>query len=331
MDGTRITIAGVDKDTSGNPIAVQAPYGPTTITNSGLIKGDSDADIAFTSALASGFSNTITNTATSTIEGGGTTAVALQTGADNDTINNSGLIKADSSGKAIDMGAGNNTLNILGGAASIIGDISGGSGGTNVMTINPGVGNSFSYAGSISNFSTVEAQSGLITLSGVSSYTGTTKVTGGILTLAVANLLSSGSALDMNGGTLAITNAGGANGQTFASLELHNNSVIDLDLTSLTFNALGTIATGTTLTILDYQDAISPDYAFRFLGDLTLNTDFLSLTSKTTIDGLAVKFTFDGTYTDVVPVDVASVQEPPTFAIIVLGGLLLLAFRRKRC
>jgi hypothetical protein len=56
-------------------------------------------------------------------------------------------------------GAGNNTLHITGASASILGDINGGVGGTNAMTISPGAGNHFGYAGSISNFNTVKVSS----------------------------------------------------------------------------------------------------------------------------------------------------------------------------
>src|SRR5262249_10575140 len=115
--GRGITIAGVDKDVNGNPIAVQAPYAATTITNSGTIQGDSDSAIAFPSALTSGFTMTITNQAGGMIEGGGATAAAIQGGVDTLVINNTGTIKADSSGKAIAMGSGNNNmLKILGGS-----------------------------------------------------------------------------------------------------------------------------------------------------------------------------------------------------------------------
>ena len=125
--GRGITIAGVDKDANDNPIPVQAPYGPTTITNSGTIKGDSDSAIAFTSNLVSGFVNTITNLVGGLMEGGGATAAAVQTGADQDTINNYGTIKADSSGKAIDAGAGDDTINLYTGS-SVDGLIDGGDG-----------------------------------------------------------------------------------------------------------------------------------------------------------------------------------------------------------
>ncbi len=323
--GRGITIAGVDKDANDNPIPVQAPYGPTNITNSGLIKGDSNSGIAFASAAASGFSNTITNTATGTIEGGGATAVALQTGADNDTVNNSGVIEADSSGKAIDLGAGNNTLNILGGAAAVTGDISGGTGGTNVMTIDPGSGGSFTYAGSLSNFSVVQTKSGQVTLSGTSSYSGMTQVSGGTLTLQGANRIASGSALDLDGGTLALTNAGGANGQTFASLSLTGNSIIDLGDSSLSFGGLGTLDANDSLTVLDWSGSSSPGYALRLVGNDTDDAAFLSLLSDTTIDGLAVTDRFDGVYTDVAPVPL-----PASWPLLLsaLAGLALMLRRR---
>jgi hypothetical protein len=178
--GRGITVAGVDKDSNGNAIPQQAIYGNTTITNSGLIKGQSDSGIAV-GGPASGFTVTINNLAGGTIEGGGATSAAIQTGADNDTINNAGSIIADSSGKAIDMGAGNNMLKITGGVASITGNVSGGTGGTNSLTIDPGTGQKFSYAGAFSNFSSAEIKSGTVVLSGASTYTGNTLISGGNL------------------------------------------------------------------------------------------------------------------------------------------------------
>jgi autotransporter-associated beta strand protein len=94
---------------------------------------------------------------------------------------------ANASGKAIDLGDGNDTLNITG--STIQGDISGGS-GTNTCTIDPRARN-FIYTGRISNFNSVEIKSGVVTFSGASTYTGTTKISGGG-TLIAAN--SKGSA-----------------------------------------------------------------------------------------------------------------------------------------
>ncbi len=118
--GRGITLAGVD--TSGTPEPI---YANSVVTNSGFIRGQTDSGIVVLGA-ASGFTVTINNEAHGTIEGGGDTAAAIQTGADNDTLNNAGDVIADASGKAIDLGDGDDALNITGG--TIQGDISGGSG-----------------------------------------------------------------------------------------------------------------------------------------------------------------------------------------------------------
>ncbi len=163
--------------------------GLINLNNSGLIKGKSAGIVV--GGAASGFTVTITNETNATIEGGGSNSATIRTSADNDTINNAGIIKATSSGKAIDMGDGNNILNIFGGAASIIGDINGGLGGSNIMTIDPGIGNAFSYSGSISNFNAVNIKSGLVSLDGINTYAGTTSIDGGALRLTIAGILSS--------------------------------------------------------------------------------------------------------------------------------------------
>ena len=191
--GRGITIAGVD--TSGTPEHI---YTNTTITNSGLIKGQSDSGIAIQGGT-SGFSVTITNQAGGLIEGGGTNSAAIQGNNDNTTITNSGTIMADSSNKAIVFGSGSNSLTISGSGAAVIGNIIGGS-GTNNLIINPGAGNSFSYAGSISNFNSAKIQSGTVTFSGSNTYTGPTTVSGAKL---VVNGSIKNSAVTVNsGGTL---------------------------------------------------------------------------------------------------------------------------------
>ncbi len=198
--GRGITIAGID--TSGTPEPI---YAATTITNQsgGLIRGQSDSGIAVGGA-ASGFTVTINNEAGATIRGGGVTNAAILTGADNDTINNAGIIDGLASGKAIDLGAGNDALNIIGGSASIVGNISGGT-GTNALTIDPGTGGTFSYNGAISNFTSAQIKSGTVKLFGASLYSGTTTISGG--TLFARNLSGSatgtGDVVIKNFGTLA--------------------------------------------------------------------------------------------------------------------------------
>jgi autotransporter-associated beta strand protein len=324
--GRGISLLGNDITTGPLAGTREAIYANSTVTNQagGLIRGDSDSGIAV-DGPASGFTVTINNNALATITGGGVANAAIRTGADNDTINNAGTIDGSSSGKAIDMGAGNNTLVITGGSASILGGINGGTGGANAMTMNVGSGNAFSYSGSISNFGTVEVKSGSVTLSGMNAYTGTTLITGGTLALDGVQRISSASALVMSGGALKLMNSGGPNGQTFGSLGLTGDSTIDLGLSSLSFNAIGTIDTGHWLTVSNWSDTTSPTYAFRFVGDLSGNSSVRGLIGSTTINGLAAAFSFDGVYTDVVAVPL------PANALLLLSGLGLLgALARRR-
>ena len=319
--GRGITLAGNDLSNGTR----EGLYANATITNQagGLIRGQSDSAIV-TVGAASGYKVTINNNAGATIQGGGAANAAIRTGADSTVIVNAGIINGASSGKAIDMGSGVNSLTIIGG--TITGSINGGSGNANTMAVNPGAGNSFSYAGSISNFSNVEFRSGDVTLSGVSTYGGATQLSGGMLTLDGANRLSADSALLLNGGTLRLVNTGGANGQGFASLSLTDDSSVLLGGSSLTFGGLGAIVGGKTLS---FTEAASGVYAFRLLGDYSLDTAFLSLLGATHIDGLAVQYRFDGIYTAVSAVT-AAVPEPASYAMLFAGLGLVAAITRRR-
>lgn len=324
--GRGITLAG--NDITSGPLAGtrEGLYGNAVIVNNagGVIRGQTDSAIVVEGA-ASKYTVTITNAAGATLLGGSNTAAALRTGLDNDVLTNSGTINGASSGKAIDLGGGNNRLNIVGGQAFVIGDISGGSGGTNMLMINPDAANRFAYAGSISNFDTVAIGSGTTALSGVSTYAGKTTIgPNGTLVLDGANRLAV-SALDLAGGTLDLLNAGGVDGQTFASLSLEANSEINLGGSSLTFNGLGTVVDDAMLTITGFLDLAPSDYAFRFLGDFGGNADFQELLSNVTIDGHAATYRFDGAYTDI-----TAVPEPSSVALMLLGvGLVGVAGRRR--
>lgn len=218
--GRGITLAGVDKDpVTKAPIAPQGIYTNTTIVNSGLIRGQSDSAIAVTGGR-NAFTVTVINQASGVLEGGGATAAVVNTGANDATVINYGTITADQSGRAVDLGSGNSNLQILGGAAVVNGDVSGGT-GISTLTITPGAGNAFNYNGAISNFSAVSLGAGTITLNGASTYAGATSIASGATVLvgdaahrnatlgSGMTSVASGATLGGYGGVLgSVTNAG---------------------------------------------------------------------------------------------------------------------------
>jgi len=323
--GIGITLTG--NDLGGG--ARDGIYGDATVTNQagGVIRGGNSSAIVV-KGNASGHVVTIVNEAGGTLQGGGTTDAAIQAGVDAVTVDNAGRIDGSGSGRAFAGGGGNVTFDITGKSAVVLGNIDGGSGADNRMKVDPGAGHSFAYASGISNFNGVEIASGTVTLSGQNTYTGTTTLDSGArLVLDGAGRLAAGSKLDLEGGALALVDVHGADGQQFAVLALGRDSEIDLGDSSLTFGALGGVAAGATLTVADWLASASPEYAFRFLGDLTGNAMFQALVGATTIDGAAATYRFDGVYTDVM----AAVPEPANVALLLAGlGLLGAAARRRR-
>lgn len=192
-----ITLAGIDKDADGNASStIQAIYANTTIYNSGLIRGTNGAGIGATGNVASPYTINITNDTTGTIEGGGTTEAAIFMGNNTSTIINYGSIIADASGKAIDLGTGtNSSVQILGGAAVVKGDMIGNS--TSSLTITPGTGYNFTYADDVTGFGTMTIGAGTTTLNGVDSIAGLTTVDG---TLVLGSTSGSSASLTSTSG-----------------------------------------------------------------------------------------------------------------------------------
>ncbi len=348
--GRGITLAGVDKDANGNTIPPMGIYANSIVTNSGTIRGQSDSGIAVLGP-ATGFTVTINNNAGGLIEGGGATAAAIQTGADNDTVNNAGQIVADLSNLAVDLGAGNDVLNVTGGAASITGDISGGT-GTNSLSIDPGAGHGFSYTGVISNFASAEIKSGTVTLSGASTYTGTTTVSGGTLLAhnSTGSATGSGQVTVQNAATLGgdgriggdvLVQSGGriSPGLSPGNLRLDANLTItdgarfvfqlgpDSDLVTVA-GTLGFSGSGEAL--VDVQDAgitAGDDYTLITFGQ-TSGLTLSNFTLGETPAGFSGTLALEG---NALTLHVNAVPEPASVFLFAAGaGVLLALLRRPR-
>jgi len=294
----------IDNSNGGSAVAA------TTVINDGLIQGKSGFGIK----MVGTFADTITNHVGGVIHGAGNGAT-IQMGDGNDTLVNSGSIISET-GNAIDMEGGDDTVRLdsAGGVTNpmqVVGNISGGT-GVNTLVFDDNTTGDIEYAGVLSNFAQVQVH-GHATLSGANEYAGLTIIgDDGTLTLDGANRLSEASGLVLNGGTLELINAGGANGQEFASLALSGYSRVIVGSSSITFDSLTGFSAGSSLNI-DWDQAGSPDYAIRFLGDTTGSVLFLQLIQTAIINNVySAAFSFDGTYTNV-------------SAVPLPGGLLLLA------
>ncbi|MES1936830.1 beta strand repeat-containing protein [Salinisphaera hydrothermalis] len=174
-----ITLAGLDKNPdTDQPIPVEGIFADSSVINSGLIEGQTGAGIAVTGA-ANSHTVTIDNRAGGTIEGGGSEA-AVFTGGNAATVTNRGTIIANGSGKAVDLGSGDSTLRIRGGQARIDGDISGGT-GNSTLSITPGAGQQFAYAGNATHFNHVNIGAGTTVLNGQNTNIGSTGIADGTL------------------------------------------------------------------------------------------------------------------------------------------------------
>lgn len=338
----------VDNSSRGNAIAA------TTVTNRGLIRSDNGAAII----LISTFANTITNDTGGTISGSGAASVgaAIQSGNGDDTIVNRGSIVGNN-GLAIDMQGGNNTLRIEGGSASITGNVSGGTGGTNALVFSPGVGNTFSYAGSFSNFATVQVDPGTMILSGDSTYSGTTTIANGGTLVARNNVANSGSATGtgaltvQSGGTLAgngriagvVTLAAGgrvspSNAGAFTPGALTLAGGLNVTGGSRFTLALGANTAGSDrLTILGALDYTGSGQLIFDVIDRGLTVGSYDVVDFTSSSGLTLSnlafgntpagfngtFVLDGTH---LGITVTSVPEPSTYQLLTVGGFVLAAF-----
>lgn len=273
----------VDNGSSGSAV------GATTITNAGTIEGKNKAAIG----MVGTFNDTITNTATGVIRGGAnavmvdavgstTPGAAIQMGAGNDTLNNAGSI-ISGNGLAVDMGAGDDTVNISGG--SITGKVDGGA-GTNTLNFS----GSFTGTGDFVNFSTTNVTAGTVRLMGAFQSTAAVNVGAGS-TFVADNAFTTGN-LTVNG-TLGASGAGNARTITVTgnysqgasgTLEVGIKDAATLDKLAVTGTA--TLANGASIKPVMLGGAyVQNGQSFTFLtsGTLTATASQLAVVNNSAV------------------------------------------------
>ena len=287
--GRAVSLVGNDIDGSKEREGI---YAHTRVENrkGGVIRGGSESALAAL-GKSNNFTITIDNQAGAIMQGGGTAEAAVRSLSNSTAITNAGTIDGAASNKAIAFGQPRNTLIIKGGSAVIKGAIDGGMGGGNTMVVDAGAGQQFAYAGNIAHFDTLDVKSGNARLSGQLSFVGKTIVSGGSLTLVGPQPIAPGSALVLAGGVLNVAETGEA-GQTFASLSLLGDAAIEAGQSVLAFESVGQVVPGKILTLTG---------PLRIVGDQGRDAAFLALVSATRSADGAVKYSFDGRYTNVEP------------------------------
>ena len=161
--GIGITLVG--NDITSGPLAGtrEGIYANSVVTNlaGGLIRGQNDSAIRI-KGPSGGFTVVINNNAGATIRGGGATSAAIEVtaydlapGNPDITVVNAGTVDGSSSGKAITLGQGNDTVELQQGS-TVIGAIDGGAG---VNTLKTSGTQSFA-SGALSNFQNFQVMSG---------------------------------------------------------------------------------------------------------------------------------------------------------------------------
>ncbi len=325
--GRGISLVGNDITAGPNTGQREAIYSNALVVNQsgGVIRGDSDSALFAGGLSGSGRTVEIRNEAGAQLRGGGTTSAAVVVASDYGvTIFNAGLIDGSSSGKALALGSGLNTVTIQGGAASVLGSMDGGSGGNNTLRLTPGAGQSFNYGGAVLNFATVSVESGTVRFTGASSYTGTTRIAAGAtLVLDGLNRLAAASSLQLQGGRLALLNAAGQSANSFAALSVQGASAIDLGGATLSFATLAGWSPGASLALTGYTGANG--YALRFNGNVLGDAGLQQLVAGTTVNSQQALATFDGQFTNI-----TAVPEPSALTLMLVGALALAARARAQ-
>ena len=174
-DSTRAA-NGILADNSSGGSAIAA----TSIDNAGLIEGKQ----GFAAKMIGSFADTVVNKAGASMIGH-TSEAALQTGGGNDSVTNAGTLANvaigaptdQAPGAAADLGDGDDTMAITGTAASVTGNLDGGT-GIDTLIFDLTLAGTINYGDEILNFENILVLSGTVTLTDV--YVGAnTNVDGG--------------------------------------------------------------------------------------------------------------------------------------------------------
>ena len=274
--GRGITLAGIDHDVNDNSFPIESIYKNSTITNYGLIKGDSESGIAVLGTTGGGYKVTITNNATGNIVGNNTGvsedstipantltqpvipvggelsgqslnqgAIELDDAGNTYEVDNYGIIEQDgASGVAVAMhSSSSNVLNVYGGA--INGDVTGDTSADSTFTIDPGAGGTFTYGHNISNFAVNingDGNNGTVKFTGTIGNTGPTTVKAGKLDIS-GSMTHSATTVKSTGTLLGDGAAGG-----------------------VTVNSGGAAQAGDAATVLASTQAASTNFKFSLTG-----------------------------------------------------------------
>jgi len=310
----------IDNSSGGNAIAA------TTITNSGRIEGKTGVGVR----MIGTFANTVTNNADGVIRGNSADA-AVQTGDGADTVTNRGTIQNSSGSIAIALQGGNDTLNLLGGAAVVTGNIDGGT-GTNTLNVTPGAGGTFSYAGQVTNFASVNIGAGKLSLASTASVDAAVIVGSGGILAGTGTLLQSVSL--QNGAQIAAGNSPGVLNIT-GNLNLVDGAAFTFELGANAANS-DLVAVGGAL---NFTGAGTVLFNFVNLGLLPGTYDLITFNtlSGLSLGNLALGSTplgFSGNFVidaDSVSFVVTAIPEPSTYALLIgLGVFGIICYRRRR-
>ena len=255
-----------------------------------------------------------TYTGNTTINGG-TVRVNIATTTNNGAFGNTSLVTlANTAGVIVDLNGFNTQIGALAGGGATGGNVTLGT-----ATLTTGSKNTdSSFAGVISGTGGLtKVGTGTQTFTRANTYTGTTTVSEGVLSLGVANAVSASSNVVLSGGTFQ-----SAFSQTLGTLNLSANSTLDLSTGGVFSFANSSALAGSWTGTLSIIGTFAEGASVRFgTNDLALTSGQLS---QITINGIAASINSSGYLT-------SSVPEPSTYAAI-FGVLTLTgaAWQRRR-